>query len=188
LAVRPVLLSSLARSHVVVRDDLDLVQARAALDRTEAEFVVVVTADGNPLGVLGEQEMRDLGDSQGALTSLADRFPGLVVVGAEPDEFDLDELLELAELLGREGLRFVLVERDGQPAGVVPRAAIADALPLDLLDIGGVRSGNPDVPALRYVCRKCAPPSYQLPRVPGQDGQPPTCRRVFFHGPMEPDA
>ncbi|WP_433264099.1 hypothetical protein ACQPZF_34100 [Actinosynnema sp. CS-041913] len=186
--MRAVLLSSLTRSHVVVRDDVEVPQARAALDRVDAEYVVVVTSDGHPLGVLGRPELADLGSTAETLTALAHRFPALVVIGGDPDELDVDELFDLAELVGREGLRFVLVERDGQPSGVVPRAAIAEALPLDLLDTAGVRSGNPDVPALRYVCRKCAPPSFQLPRAPGENGRPPNCRRVFFHGAMDADA
>lgn len=170
-----------------MRDDVRVPQAREALDRVDAEYVVVVTSDGNPLAVLGRPELAGLGTTTDTLTTVAHRLPPLVVIGGDPDELDLDELFDLAELVVREGLRFVLVERDGQPSGVVPRNAISEALPLDLLDTG-VRAGNPNVPALRYVCRKCAPPSFQLPRVPGENGRPPNCRRVFFHGSMEPDA
>ncbi|MEV0680444.1 hypothetical protein AB0I60_28410 [Actinosynnema sp. NPDC050436] len=186
--MRPVLLSSLTRSHVVVRDDVEVGQARAARERVNAEFIVVVTSDGNPLGVLGVPELAELAATSETLTAVAHLFPTLVVVGGDPDELAPDELFDLAELVVRERLRFVLVERDGQPAGVVPRAAIADALPLDALDGLAVRTGNPMVPALRYVCRKCAPPSFQLPRVPAEGGRPPNCRRVFFHGATEPDA
>lgn len=168
---------------MVVRDDVVLPQAEAARERVHAEFIVVVTADGNPLGVLGERELDELGDLTGTLSSVADRFPALVVVGGDPDELTAAELLDLAELLGREGLRSVLVERDDQPVGVVPRAAVAAVLPLDLLD--GVGVGDPDAPVPRYVCRKCAPPSFHLPRA---GGQPPHCRRVLFHGAMETDA
>lgn len=182
------LLSTLTKSHVVVRDDVEVPQARAARERVNAEYIVVVTADGNPLGVLGRAELAELGETSQTLTALAHRFPTLVVVGGDPDELGPEELFDLADLVVRERLRFVLVERDGLPAGVVPRAAIADALPLDALDSPAVRVGNPTVPALRYVCRKCAPPSFQLPRAPGEGGRPPNCRRVFFHGVMEADA
>ncbi|MEU4803487.1 hypothetical protein [Actinosynnema sp. NPDC023587] len=186
--MRPVLLSSLTRSHVVVRDDVEVARARAARERVNAEFVVVVTADGNPLGVLGVPELAGLGETAETLTAVAHLFPTLVVIAGDPDELSADELLDLADLVVREGLRFVLVERDGLPSGVVPRAAIADALPFDVLDGLAVRTGDLTVPAPRYVCRKCAPPSFQLPRVPGEDGRPPNCRRILFHGAMEADA
>ncbi|WP_147455262.1 hypothetical protein [Saccharothrix australiensis] len=179
-------LSSLARSHVVVRYDDEVPRARAAVERADAEYAVVVTSDGVPLGVLGRPQLAAPGTA--TLTALADRCPVLAVVGGEPDELHPDELVDLADLVVREGLAFVLVERDGLPSGVVPRAAIEQALPLDLPDGSAVRSGNPDVAALRYVCRKCAPPTFHLPRAPEGDGRPPHCRRVFFHGAMEPDA
>jgi hypothetical protein len=182
------LLTSLSTGHVVVGDDTEVSQARAALDQAAVEHVVVTTADGDPLAVLGAVELDALPRNSASLAGLADQFPSLFVLAGEPDELTDSELLDLAELLGREDLPYVLLEREGLAAGVIPRIAVAAALPLNLLDDRSERSGHPDVPALRYVCRRCTPPSFQMPRTPLPDGQPPRCRRVFFHGAMEPIA
>jgi hypothetical protein len=171
-------LSSLTRRHVVVGDDLTVSSARAAL--TAAEFVVVTSQNDAPVAVLSAADLDELGDAD-ALSTVTERFPPLVTLAAEPDELEFDELVELAELVGREGVRGVLLEGEG--FAVLSRRALAEALPLEALDPGGVRYGTPDVAPLRFVCRKCTPPSYLLPRT--LNGDPPTCRRVFFHGLME---
>ncbi|XVV00968.1 hypothetical protein ACQPW3_26550 [Actinosynnema sp. CA-248983] len=181
--MKPVLLSALAGSHVVVREDVDVAEALRALARAEADHVVVVTAAGRPVGVSGAA---DLAGRSGPLAASTDRFPPFVLVGGEPDELDVAELVDLADVVARTGARHVLVERDGLPVCVVPRAAIAAALPLDAVDAASVRAGNPDLPSLTYLCTKCTPPRPQMPRVPGPDGGPPLCRVEFFHGPMDP--
>ncbi|MFI9815903.1 CBS domain-containing protein [Saccharothrix variisporea] len=181
--MKPVLLSALAGSHVVVRDDVDVVEASAASARAEADHVVVVTAEGRPVAVF---DAADLAGLSGPPAGFAEGFPPVVLVGGEPDELGVEELVELADLVARTGARHVVVERDGVPVGVVPRASIAAALPLDAVDVAGVRAGNPDLPSLTFICTKCSPPRPQMPRVPGPDGGPPLCRVDFFHGPMDP--
>lgn len=157
-------LSAHACSFVTVPDHADAAQVRDALARNE--FAVVVTADGHPLAML---TAADVADESGLLQ----RFPSLVVVSGEPDELEPDELVELAELVGREGTRGVLVEYRGQLAGVLPRRTLAEALDLTTLQLG--------TPSW-FVCHECTPPSYLLPRT--ATATPPTCRRAFFHAPM----
>ncbi|MEJ2853381.1 MULTISPECIES: hypothetical protein [unclassified Saccharothrix] len=166
-----------------MRDDVDVSEALVALGRAEADHVVVVTAEGRPVGVLGAADLQRMSGPPAAST---DRFPPFVLVGAEPDELGVEELVDLADLVARTAARHVVVERDGVPVAVVPRAAIAAALPLDAVDAAGVRAGNPDLPSLTYICTKCSPPRPQMPRAPGPDGGPPLCRVEFFHGPMDP--
>nr|WP_146173733.1 hypothetical protein [Saccharothrix carnea] len=169
-------------------DDDEPVHTRAAMTENRVEHAVIVTPDGGPLGVLSMADLRRLGDVTTSFAALADRMPALVVLAAEPDALATAELLDLAELVGRTGIQSVLLEAGGRPVGVVPRAALAAAVPLDLLDGRGVRAGDPNVPALRYVCRRCTPPSFLLLRTPLPDERRPTCRRIFFHGTMEPDS
>lgn len=176
---------------VRLTDDMDIAQARATLERAGAAFAVVTSsgAEGGPLAVIEADDLAELAEdpATGAepLAVLAHRFRPLVSVDAEPDELTAQEFYDLAELLGREPIRGVLVEREGQPAAVIPRSAMAAAL--DLEPQGNVRFGPPDVASLRFVCRKCSPPSFRMPRAVSHDGEPPTCRRVYFHGRMEPD-
>ncbi|TDV40984.1 hypothetical protein CLV71_12150 [Actinophytocola oryzae] len=166
-------------------DDVDPREALAKLE--QAEHVVVTTADGSTLGVLDEAELTAFDARDTALAALAQRFPPLLVLADHPDELSGDELVDLAELVGRIDAHHVLLVNEGRPAGVVSRATIATALPLDLL-AADVRSGDPDVPALGYVCTRCTPPYHLRLSTPTPDGRPPTCGRIAFHGEMEPDA
>ncbi|MFD9950566.1 hypothetical protein ACFWYW_43670 [Nonomuraea sp. NPDC059023] len=111
--------------------------------------------------------------------------PPLVVVELDGDRVEEAVLLDLADLLGLlTEVPGVLVERDGRPYGIVARADVAAALPLELLEEGSQRLGNaPGLPSRRYVCRKCEPPSRRLPR--SATNGPPVCSRVWSHGPME---
>ncbi|MFI6290806.1 hypothetical protein ACIBEJ_04435 [Nonomuraea sp. NPDC050790] len=111
--------------------------------------------------------------------------PPLVVVELDGDRIEEAVLLDLADLLGQlTEVPGVLVERDGRPYGIVARADVAAALPLELLEEGSQRLGGaPGLPSRRYVCRKCEPPSRRLPR--SATNGPPACSRVWSHGPME---
>jgi hypothetical protein len=116
----------------------------------------------------------------------ADLPPLVAVEVEEPGVPDPETLLALAEVLSLIPAVGVVLERDGAPVEVLSRIEVAQALPLDLLTRSVTRAtGTPDLPTQRYVCRKCVPPSYRLPRTVEQ-GQP-QCRRVWFHGAMEPD-
>lgn len=112
-------------------------------------------------------------------------LPPLVTLELEDDRIEESILLDLADLLGLlTEVPGVLVERAGRPYGVVARADVAAALPLELLDEGPERLGNvPGLPSRRYICRKCEPPSRRLPR--STTTGLPACSRVWSHGPME---
>lgn len=171
-------LSSMQQPVVEVGDDSN---ASAALQALGPADFVVVTSEDLPVTVLSRDDLAGLSDTTDSFAALADRLPPLAVIPAEPDELSLDQFGDLAELCGREGISGALVEGEGY--AVVSRRTIAEALSIPGLNPGGARYGTPDVASFRFVCRKCAPPSYLLPRT--LDGKPPTCRRVFFHGEME---
>lgn len=152
-----------------------------ALVAVDAPFVLVTVVDEEgstrPLAVLARDQLRALPDR--VLADLGAELPSLVI--AEPGALEEgDRLLELADLLARlPSVPAVLVGPE-----VVARGEVARRLSLDLLASDGQLRALPEVPTRRYVCRKCAPPSYRLPR---SAGEPPTCQRVWFHGAMELD-
>ncbi len=109
----------------------------------------------------------------------------LVTVDAEPDTVSDAFLLRLAQEVAPDPAGAVIVlRRDGTPAGVIPREPVVHALPQDLLRSTQHRQGSPRVPALRFECRRCAPPSVRLLRAPEADNAPPTCPNDFLHGAM----
>lgn len=112
-------------------------------------------------------------------------LPSLVTVELDEDGMEEPVLLDLADILGLvPDVPAALVVRNGMPYGIITRADLALALPLELLGDGAERLGNaPDLPSRRYICRKCVPPSRRLPR--STAAGPPKCSLVWAHGPME---
>ena len=186
-------------------------QALARLDATDDALIVITAADEEgverPLAVLSRAELAELTEPTELtgpvepvepagepllLSGLSGRLPPLISIDiGENRVVDAETLLTLVDTLARSRTTpGVLVEHDEEPLGVLARVDVAAILPVEWLSQGEHRYGPgygpvPDVPTRRYVCRKCAPPSYRLPRSTG--GAAPNCRRIWFHGPMEPD-
>jgi hypothetical protein len=161
------------------------------LDSVREPLLLVMAMDEEgtrrPLTVMSWADLAGLAAQETPLMRLAEHLPPLVSLDVTGEALDEDTLLATADALALSpAAPGVLVERDGQAIGVLARNKVAAALSLDLLGKGDARFGViPDVPTRRYICRKCVPPSYRLPRITG--AQAPACRRVWFHGPMEPD-
>jgi hypothetical protein len=115
-------------------------------------------------------------------------LPALVTVELDEDGLEESVLLDLADVLGLlPDVPAALVERDGMPYGIITRADLASALPLELIGDSVERLGNaPALPSRRYICRKCVPPSRRLPRSTAAGA--PECSLVWAHGPMELEA
>ncbi|MFE5565721.1 hypothetical protein ACFQ68_12080 [Amycolatopsis japonica] len=180
-----VLLSEIAVEPAVVGDDLSAAAAVEAMTSAGVDALVVRSADGHVLAALDEPALATLADTDAPLAELADQMPALIVLGAEPDEFSDEELTDLAEMVSATSSPAVLLVGGARPVGVVFRRSLASALSLTSMAMDATRAGNPNVPALRYVCVKCTPPSFQLLRAPEPDGRAPSCTRLFHHGVME---
>jgi hypothetical protein len=158
-------------------------QALGMLRSSDAAYCVITDACG-PLSLVTSADLAALeATAPAGLADLASRLPELVTVQDTPDLLSPREVRILAGLIAGRGTGAVLVDDGARPVGALPRESIADAIDLDDLRISGRRWGPPQVPALEFVCRKCVPPTYRIPRSAGSEA--PVCRRSYFHGPME---
>jgi hypothetical protein len=103
------------------------------------------------------------------------------------DSLDARALLVIADTLSLlPEVPGVLLERREGPFAAISRAKVAAALPLSLLSEDELRGEpRPTMPGTRYVCRKCVPHSVHISLAPSPEA--PSCRKVWFHGPMTPD-
>jgi len=150
------------------------------LRSSEASYGVI-TDDSGPLSLVTEEDLTAL--SLDGLADPAARLPELVSMRDKPDVLNTREITALARLISGRNVSAVLVDDGARPVGALARDGVANALPLAELRIFGTRWGPPRVPSLGFVCRKCVPPSYRLPRSTGSEA--PVCRLSYFHGPME---
>lgn len=155
------------------------------------ETLIIITAldeenTQRPMTIVSRTGLTELNAQSVPLKELASRLPSLISLDVDTDSLDVKTLLATADALSLSpAVPGVLVERDDQAIGTLTRENVAAALPLYLLSEDDLRVGStPVAPTACYICRKCVPPSYRLPQTTGQ--HEPTCRRVWFHGPMEP--
>jgi hypothetical protein len=147
--------------------------------------LAALTLAGTVIAIAAMSDLQAAVASPGPVPELTRRLPSLVAVELDEDGLPEPVLLELADILGLlPDVPAALVVRDGAPYGVITRADLASALPLELLGDSAERLGNaPALPSRRYICRKCVPPSRRLPR--STAAGPPECSLVWAHGPME---
>lgn len=151
-----------------------------ALEESGHRFALLRATDAPPSGAAAVAGLLTTGSRD------ASAGPGPVItIDAEPELLDGSALLALADEFAYAGAAGVIVMRDGEPAGVIGRDTLIDAMPLHLLAAGRQRQGTPAVSSLRYQCTRCAPPSVRLLRAAPPDDRPPLCPRDFFHGAME---
>jgi hypothetical protein len=163
--------------------DHSAIRAMEALRSSGASYCVVTDASG-PLSLVTAEDLAALpADRPAALADLAAQLPSLVSVRDKPEMLSAAEITGLATLISGRNVRGVLVDDGVRPVGALSRDSVAGALALDDLRVFGRRLGSPRVPCLEFVCRKCVPPTYRLPRSAGTEA--PVCRRSYFHGPME---
>ncbi|WP_217572375.1 hypothetical protein [Streptomyces sp. GbtcB7] len=156
----------------------DSEELRRALETCGRRFALLRgTAPHPPLPVTALVALEETGRATGPTA--------LITVDADPDRLEPAVLLDLALELAHAGAPGAVVLRDDTPVGVIALATLVQALPLELLAAGRQRLGAPDVPSLRYECRKCAPPSVRLLRAAQSRAEAPRCTRNFFHGSME---
>lgn len=171
-------ISDLLEPYVDAAHGTDSEELRRMLKTCGRRFALLRgTAPHPPLPVTALVAFEETGRATGAAA--------LITLDADPDRLEPVALLGLARELARAGAPGAVVIRDDAPVGVIALAALVQALPLELLAPGRQRLGAPDVPSLRYECRKCAPPSVRLLRVAQSREEAPRCTRNFFHGAME---
>jgi hypothetical protein len=165
-------------------------EALRELSASGGNYAVVltdVTGIAQPQTLVTEPDLQAVAGEEAPLATLLHRFAGIVLLGADPDDLDIQQLKDLGRVLQRGKAPGLLVERDDRLVGVIPRRAIAEALPLQAVASGGVsRMGNASVPTRGYVCRRCVPPPRRPVRFPAYGLDPPNCPRNPLHGPMTP--
>ncbi|MEO3858486.1 hypothetical protein [Acrocarpospora sp. B8E8] len=159
------------------------IQALDMLRSSDAAYCVITDACG-PLSLATAADLMALeATAPAGLSDLAARLPELVVVQDKPETLSPREVRVLARLISGRGIGAVLVDDGARPVGALPKDSIGAAIDLADLRISGRRWGPPRIPALEFVCRKCVPPTYRMPR--SAESEAPVCRRSYFHGPME---
>ena len=95
---------------------------------------------------------------------------------------DTEDLKQFAYLLQQTKAPGLVVYQDNQVIGVIPRGAIARALPLAAITSISTKRlyGDVSVPARTFICRKCG--ARRRPRV---GDEAPICPSDWLHGPME---
>lgn len=170
---------------VLIPTSASVTEALTALQ--EADAVYAVVGDTNhPQTLVQEDHLASLVDEASRpLAELLDRLPPLLVVDGEVEELDVEDLKQFARLLQQTRAPGLVVYQDNQVTGVVPRSAIARALPLTAITSTGTKRlyGDASVPARTFICHKCNPPPPR--RRPRQGDEAPLCPRDWLHGPME---
>lgn len=172
-------------SFVLIPTSVSVEEAMRTLQEADAVFAVV--GDSNhPQTVLQEEHLTEFADEENRpLGQLLQRLPPLLVVDAEVEALDSEDLKQFAYLLQHTGAAGVVIYRDTEVAGVIPRQAVARALPLAAITSTGTKRlyGDANVPARTFICRHCDPPPPR--RRPRLGDEAPTCPRDWLHGPME---
>jgi hypothetical protein len=153
------------RRWVTVTHDHTVGELRSGLARPDHAYAVLT--DGHAIhALLTAEDLAGAADDE-PVSSLAPTAPVVVAVAL------------LLEQTGAAGA--LLIDGDDDLAGVIPAAAIADAVSIQFT-WENRSAGRPLVPGRAYVCRKCVPPTHRVPRV-GPNS--PVCPRDLLHGPME---
>ncbi len=138
-----------------------------------------------PVTVIDWRGISAMRPDTASLRTLATRLPSLVTIEIDEDCADAHALLAVADTLSRfPAVPGVILERNDKSLTAFSRTDIAAVLPLALLSEDELRSNaKPTGLGACYTCSKCVPPSFHVPKP--MDQRVPTCRRVWFHGPME---
>ncbi|NEO98688.1 MAG: hypothetical protein F6K58_08400 [Symploca sp. SIO2E9] len=160
-------------------------EALKRLEESQKQLAVVVNAN-QPQTLLQGKHLTAL-SSQGSkpLAELLEQLPSPLVVDSGVEVLETADLKQLGNLLKKTKAPGLIIYQNGEVSGIVPRKAIAQALPLDALTSDTTRSdlyGDSQVVARTYVCRQCNPPTYMRPR----QGETPSCPKNWLHGNMEP--
>ncbi len=187
-----VALSNIMGLSVIISAERPPEYVLADLGASEETLVIITALDEEgtdwPMAITTLADLSELTSQATPLKELAAHLPPLISLDIEGDSLDAGVLLATADTLSRLlTVPGVLIERDSQMIGAIARSDVAAALPLYMLGEDELRlKSTRFVSAERYICRKCVPPCYRLLQ---RTSQPrPTCHRVWFHGPMEPDA
>ncbi len=184
-------LSAITAAHVTISADEPAGGVLGGAGGVLDDLVVITDVDAEharrPVAVADRQGLALLGARTAPLRDLVLHLPPLVTVEAEGDSLDTRALLIIADTLSLlPEVPGVLLERREGPFTVISRAKLAAALPLSLLSEDELRGEpHPTMPSSRYVCRKCMPHSVHIPLTPSPET--PSCRKVWFHGPMVSD-
>lgn len=185
-----VALSPIAATYVTidVSESPALVLARADI-ASDALLVITAVDEENirrPVGVVDQRSLAAIAKDATPLGDIVMSLPPLVTMAVDGDSVEAEALLAIADTLSRyRAVPGVVLEREDEILTAITRNDIATVLPLDLLSDDQPRGETqPGNLGKRYSCAKCTPPSFHIPK-PSDQGSP-ACRRVWFHGSMEP--
>jgi len=172
-------------SYVTVDITESVAEALTKLRNADSDFIMITQKWGEqvvPVSVLREPALMDMAAQQNQkLQQLLERFSPILTI----NEGDLDDdyLSDVLTILGETDSAGFVVRLADNSLGILSRASVARALPLEeIVHVGSERgiAGGIGVPARSYVCRQCTPERRKIIRV----GGPPDCD-VWSHGEME---
>ena len=165
---------------ILIPTSVPVAEARTTLQNADAIFALASDVN-HPQTLLLEDHLAALSDEEARpLGELLDRLPPLLVVDGEVEVLDTEDLKQFADLLQETKSPGLVVYQDNQVVGVIPRSAIARALPLTAIaSINAKRLyGDVSVPARTFICRRCG-----VHRRPRQGDEAVTCPKCG--SPME---
>lgn len=160
-----------------------------ALLRAANEKYAIVGDTNQPKALMQEDTFQLLEDEdRRSLSEVLERLPSLIVIDEEVDVLDTEDLKDMARFLKEAQAPGLSVYREDRVVGVIPRSAVASALPLSAIASPRTERlyGPAGVPTRTFVCRKCAP--LKTRRRPSRVDEIPSCPRDWLHGPMEQES
>jgi hypothetical protein len=170
--------------YASVKAEVSVAEGLTTLRESGKEFLLITVTANDPPGeqpasVLREDKLIELAKNQGQkLSELLETLPPLLEL--EGDALPYEDLSELLTVLGMTRAAAFVVRSAGGPVGVVPRSAVARALPPEEIAFVGSERGEMRTSARTYICRKCKPARRKRPMTGGA----PTCD-VWSHGTMQ---
>ena len=182
-------LSTITPVYATIDADESPADLLARADIPHAGILLVTALDEEntrcPVAVTDWRGLSAMRSDTASLRMLATRLPSLITMELDGDCADAHALLALADTLSQlPTVPGVILERNNETSIAFSRVDIAAVLPLELLSGDELRgdTGPTDL-KVRYTCGKCVPPSFHITKP--MDQRVPTCRRVWFHGPMQ---
>lgn len=160
-----------------------------AMNEGHAFFFVITVVDdegiNRPVAIATAPDLLRLKKAKQPLSELRSRLPSLISLVEEAETVDEDWLIAIAEALSvHSDIKGIFLAERSSNVRVLSRSKIAAALPLERIATRSPRLENaPAAQEIKYVCRRCDPPSYRLSRT--ADGPAPECQLMWYHGPME---
>lgn len=175
-------LSQNAKTYTLIAADCSLADAIKLLRLSNEKFAIIGD-EQHPQTLLSENRLLEalINPQDKPLCDILDKLPPLITVDIEVGSLDTNDLSEFAHILQETRAPGIVIIKDGKVDGVIPREAIAQALPVSSLIKSARRAlhGDPSTSTRAYRCDTCG-----ARRRPRQAFKDPVCPINPQHGTM----